>query len=380
MSRYRLCIAIVGCLLMALVIAACGGGSSSTSSEPTEAATTESTGGGSEETTGSGSGGASSSEKPISLDVGTGTLEYPAGTKPKIALFTPTGVAFEEVWSESAKKKAEEYGYEVTVFEEIFEADAMLSQMKNALASGEFNVWMIEPFPGEIVCSTIQEASEKNIAVFQSDDFSCRGGPQAAGEESWAPGTASSIGGWITSTYYGAFGKKVAEELPAGAEVGVLLGLANVPSSQAFLAGLKSGGIDPVVEGNSAGYTTPEGLSLTQNMLQGNPNLKAIVSIYSDLTLGATRALDAAGKTGEVELFDLGGTKQDVEMVEQGKLKLTLPYYPATLGITSAEAVNKLFEGEPVERFYPALPPGSGTPEEPLFVTKENVAEFEPEY
>jgi ribose transport system substrate-binding protein len=375
MSRGRLCTAIIGCVLVAVVVAACGGGGSSSSSGATEAGTTSSTEGSSGETTGS-------SGKPIKIDIGNGTLEYPAGTKPKIAMFTPTGVAYPEVALETAKKKAEEYGYEMTVFEEIYEADALHSQLQNALSGGEgeFNTWLVEPFAGEIVCSTIQEAGKKNIAVFQWDDFSCIGGTQAAGEESWAPGTVSSLSGSTTLTYYEAFGKKVAEELPAGAEVGVLTGLSNVPSTQALAKGLSSAGIKPVVEGNCSAYTTPEGLSLTQNMLQGKPNLKAVVSIYSALTVGAARAIEQAGKTDEVELYDLGGTKEDVELIEKEQLKLTLPYYPGTLGTETVEAVHKAFEGEPVERFYDAFPPGSGTAEEPLFVTKSNVSEFEPEY
>jgi len=361
-SLWKLSCALLVLGLLVVGVSACGGGSDSSST--TAEAGTE-TGGG------SGAGG------NIEIDVGTHTLEFPQGTEPKIALFSASGTAYQEAAREGVEEAAKRYGYEVTDFDNKFDPTTQLSQMQTALSGGGYNAWISESNAGKILCKTIQDAGEKNIAVVQVTNFTCDQEGKPAGEESWTPGTLASVSAQFTVSYYEGFAKKVSELAKPGAEVGVLNGPPTIPTTAMLKDALEKAGLDPVEEANT-NYTTPEGLAEAQNMLQAHPGISVIVSIYSDLTVGATRAIEAAGKEGQIELFDMGASKSSVKLIEEGKLTMSVPDYPRTGGEQTVEVLHEAFEGKPIERFYPAL--GQGTATEPFFVTKENVNEFEPEY
>ena len=355
-------------VVAAVAIAACGGGGSSSSSSTAETSSGAETTEAPEKSEGGGE---------ISIDVGTGTLEFPAGTEPKIGMFAASGAAYQETARKSAEETAKKYGYSLTFYDSKFDPGTQLNQLQNALSGGEYNAWIVESDAGKIICSTITKAGEQNIAVVQVTNFTCDQTEKPAGEESWTPGTLASVGGSTTITYYEAFAKKVKESIPAGAQVGLINGPATVPTSTELKDSLEKEGIEPVEEVNT-NYLTPEGLKETQNMLQSHSDINVIVSIYSDLTVGAVRAVEAAGKEGEIEIYDLGASSANVKLIEEGKQTLSAPYFPASVSSTAVEAIHKAFEGEPVEKFYSGF--SQGTPEEPFFVTKETLKQYEVQY
>jgi ribose transport system substrate-binding protein len=361
-------------VVAAVAIAACGGGSdSSSSSAETSSGAETSEGSETSEESEEGGGG------EISIDVGTGTLEFPAGTTPNIAYFGSSGAAYQETARKTAEEVSKKYGYDLTYFDNKFDPATQLKQMQSALSGGEYNAWISESNAGQIICSTIQQAGEKNIAVVQVTNFTCDQGEKPAGEESWTPGTLSSVGGSTTVTYYEAFAEKMKELLkdPSAAQVGLINGPATISTSTELKNALNGVGLSPVAEVNT-NYLTPEGLKETLTMLQAHPEINAIATVYSDLTVGAIRAIESSGKEGEIEVFDLGGNALNKKFIEEGKQTMTAPYFPATVSTQAVEAIHKAFEGEPVEKFYDGF--GIGSIEEPFFVTKETAAEYEPEY
>jgi ribose transport system substrate-binding protein len=362
-------------LIAAVAVAACGGGGSSSSSSSSAenssgGETEESSGGETEESAESGSGG------EISIDVGTHTLKFPAGTTPKIAMFASSGAAYQEVARESAEKAAKEKGYDFTFYDGKFDATTQLNQLQTALSGGEYNAWIIEGDAGKIICSTVKQASEK-VVIVQTTNYTCEQAGKPAGEESWTPGTLTSVGGSTTITYYEAFAKKVAESIPANAQVGFINGPATITSTEELKEALNNNGIEPVAEVNT-NYLTPEGLKETETMLQAHSDINVIITIYSDLTVGVVRAIESAGKEGEIEVYDLGGSSANVKLIEEGKQSMSAPYFPASVSETAVEAISNAFAGKPVEKFYSGF--SLGTPEEPFFITKETVSKYEPQY
>jgi len=357
-------------LLVVLAVAACGGGgSSSSSSEESTSAATETETSTSE---GSGEGG------EIEINVGPQTLKYPAGTKPKIAMFAGSGVVYQEVARKAAEEQAKEYGYELTYYDSKFEATTQLQQLQNALSGGEYNAWVLEADAGKLACSTVKQAAEKNIAIVQIVNFTCEQANKPANEESWTPGTIASVGAATTLTYYESFAKQVKEMIKTpNPVVGVVNGPPTIPTTEELQTALEKAGIE-VEDEVATAYLIPEGLKETQTMLQAHPDINVIISVADDPTVGAVRAIEAAGKTGEIEVFDLGGSKAAVKLIEEGKLVMTAPYFPATTAAEGVTVLHKAFEGEPTERFYDGF--AVGTVEKPFFVTKANVHEYEPEY
>jgi len=360
------CLSIV-CIALALGVAACGGSGSSSTTESAKTA---------EATTASADQPANGKE--VEIDVGTTVLKYPAGTKPKIAMFASSGTNIEETLHHTAEETADKYGYDFTYYDSKYDATTQLQQLQNALSGGDYNAWILEADAGKLACSTVKKASEQGIAVVQVQDYTCEQAGKPAGEESWTPGTVSSVGGATTLTYYEAFAKKVAETIKSPeAEVGVITGTPTAPTTEELQEGLEKAGLNVVDESNTS-YSTPEALSATQTMLQAHPDLGALVAISDDPTLGAVRAIEGSGKSGDLEVFGFGGSSETVKLIEEGKVALVAPYYPASTAQQGVEAIHKAFEGEPVERFYNGFP--SGSADEPFFVTKATVSKYEPQF
>lgn len=352
---------------VAVVVAACGGGGSSSSSEASTSEETKSETGGSE----------SSSGGDISIDVGSKKIELPAGTEPNIAWFGGTGNTYQEASKEGAEAKAGEVGAKVTWFDGKYSPEVQIPLLQNALATGDFNVWVFENYSGEASCSYIKKAIEKGIVVVQKSNFTCGSEQEAANEDAWLDGTLATVGACCTSTYYDSFGNEVKKVIEPNAEAGLLFGPPGVVATELLSAGVNQAGIN-VAEEINTGYTTPEGLAKTQTMLQGNPDMTVVLSSFTDLTVGIVRAIESSGKEDEIEVFDLGGSKVDKKLIEEGKLVSTQPYFPRSESETAVEVVAEAFEGKPVERFESGFP--EGTPTKPYIVTKENVSEFNPEY
>ena len=361
---------------LSIGVVACGGGGSDSSSS--EAASTEESESGAGATS---EGGAGSEEGggDISIDVGSKAIELPAGTKPKIAVFGSSGVAYQEVSKNAAEEKASELGLELTFFDAKFEPTTQLNQIQNALSTGEYNTWIFEDYSAEAACPLIQKAIDQDIVIVQQTNPTCKIGGKPANEEAWLEGTLATTGGATTSTYYDAFGEEVAKLIKTPEpEVALLTGPEGVTSTALLKHGVREAGKIPLVEEINTGYTTPEGLAETQTLLQAHPDTNVIISTYSDLTVGIVRAIEAAGKTGEIEVFDLGGTEVDAKFIKEGKLELSAPYFPKTVAETSVEVIAEAFEGTPTERFLAGF--AAGEPSNPFFVTKKTVGEFETQY
>lgn len=322
----------------------------------------------------------SGSGSEIKIDVGNGrTLTFPAGTKPKIAVFGSSGDAYQEVQRQAAENAARKDGVELTYFDSKAESALELSQVQNALQTKKYNAWVFESYTGPAACNLVtKEAPAANIVVVQSTVPTCaqqEGKP--AGEESWAPGTLATIGAGATSTAYDAFVQEAKKLLRPGAKVAVINGIQAVTTTRLLKEAVEKNGIKPIAEVNS-NYTTPDALAKTQTMLQAHPEINAIISIYADSTLGAIRAIESAGKTGQIQTFDVGGSKQSVEEIKAGKQTMSVPYFPATVNETAVNVLVEAFAGKPTKRFYPAY--AKGTPEHPFVITKSTVASFEPQY
>lgn len=358
---------VLGLLLVALVAAigvtACGSSkkSESTASGSTNAASTAKSGSG-----------------EVSINVGTKTIKFPAGTKPSIAMFAGSGNSYQEAQRKTVEAIAKQKGWSFTFFDSKFEASEQLHQLQSALTGKQFNTFIFEDYAGPATCAGIKSAAGLNIVVVQVTVPTCQQAAKPAGKEDWTPGTLSTIGGATTTTYYESFAAKVAEITKGKhAVVGLVNGPPAITTSTLIKEALVKHGLTPVQEVNT-NYTTPNALSETQTMLQAHPEINVIASVYTESTLGAIRAIEAQGKTGKIEVFDLGGSSANAKAIQEGKQTMSAPYYPTSVGETAMEAIGKAFADEPVEQFYNGF--AEGTAEKPFFITKETAGSFKAQY
>ena len=75
-------------------------------------------------------------------------------------------------------------------------------------------------------------------------------------------------------------------------------------------------------------YQASIALTKTENILNKFPDVNVIFSSYSGHTAGIIAAVKAAGKIGEIKIFDLGGDQQMFKALEAGEITSTQIFLP----------------------------------------------------
>lgn len=159
--------------------------------------------------------------------------------------------------------------------------------------------------------------------------------------------------------------------LKSGDTLGILEGVPGVPSLDDRVKGMQEGlaGVDVKVVGQGATDCTEEkGISVAEDILTANPDLKAIYSACGPPAAGAAQAIKNAGKAGEVILVGFDFCCGEAEAIEAGIENATVAQFPTKMASLGVEALVKAIRGEKVESLI-----DSGA----ALVTKDNMAEFQ---
>lgn len=124
-----------------------------------------------------------------------------------------------------------------------------------------------------------------------------------------------------------------------------------------------------VVKQGSANWSRPEGMELMENWMQSN-RIDAVVANNDEMAIGAIMALEAEGKLKDTVVAGIDATPAALDMIKEGKLKVTVFQDAAGQGKASIETAVKAANKEEVED---AIIPYQ-------LVTPKNVDEFAAKY
>lgn len=106
-----------------------------------------------------------------------------------------------------------------------------------------------------------------------------------------------------------------------------------------------------VVASQPADFDRAKGLSVMENILQGNKDIKAVFAHNDEMALGALQAIEASGQKIIIVGFD--ATDDAVKSVKDGKMAATVAQKPSVIGETAVQTAVKVQKGEAVEAFIP---------------------------
>ncbi|MEM5387697.1 sugar ABC transporter substrate-binding protein [Paraburkholderia phymatum] len=323
----------------------------------------------------------------VNVDVG---LEKPVvvdNSKPvKLAVFIETASnSAVQSTIEGAREKAKQYGFAVSVFDAHFDVATQLNQMQNALLAG-YNAWLVVPVEGSQLCDTVAKtAPQANVLVALATGAAC-GRSSNEGEALWAPGTLTYVGGNETPDAFKAVMMRAINDGREPQRVGVLTGPNLHPITVSFDKALdevtKENPQFKVVAKYRTDYSPADNLAKTQAMLQAHPDITVIIGAYTNMSKGAVPAIQSAGKTGKIRVYEAGGTKWSVNALSQGSIQATTGFYRRTAAETAVQAILDARAGKKVARVFlndgHALIPGQA-PGSVGIVTNANVSSYQPE-
>lgn len=258
---------------------------------------------------------------------------------------------------QGAKDKAKELGVDLVVLAPPQESDvqSQIAQVEDQLAKG-IDALAIAPTDPNALAPIIDEAKAKGIAVVFVDT-------KGSNEGVTFIGTNNEEGAKLAAEF-------ICKEIEKGSEVAILQGIITQSTGQARAEGSKKGldacGLKVVAE-QPADWDRAKAQSVMENILTGNPNIKAVFASNDNMALGAVEALKSAGKLEQVMVVGFDANPDAAASVLAGEMTATVAQNPKNMGALGVESALKLKKGE-------TLPPvvDTGT----VLVTKDNAAEY----
>jgi len=244
---------------------------------------------------------------------------------------------------DGAEAMAEEMGVEILVVDAQDDAAAQLSSVEDLLIK-QIDVLIVNPVDGNAVVSAITAANDAGVPVITVD----RG---AEGGDVVSHIASDNVAGGEMAGDY------IAEQL---GEEGKVVELEGIPGTSAardrgkgFNQAMdKYAGME-VIARQPAGFDRAEGMTVMENILQGNPEIDAVFAHNDNMALGAMEAIAAAGRSDEIMIVGFDAIDDAVAAVEAGGLAATIAQKPDLMGEMAVETAIKVANGEEVDEYTP---------------------------
>ncbi len=237
--------------------------------------------------------------------------------------------------AKGVEAKAKELGVNVKV------VDAQNDPAKQAndvadLLQQNISVLLVNPVDSAAISTSVKAANKANIPVICLD--------RSADQGTVASLVASDNvkGGEMAAEY---IVKKLGEKVKVAELEGIPGASASRERGEGFHK-IADSKLD-VVAKQTAEFDRSKGLTVAENMLQANPDIKAIFAQNDEMALGAIEAAKSAGKQIFIVGFD--GTADGVKAVENGTMSATIAQQPEIMGQQGLEVAVKAAKGEKVE-------------------------------
>jgi ribose transport system substrate-binding protein len=244
---------------------------------------------------------------------------------------------------DGAEAMAEEMGVEILVVDAQDDAAAQLSSVEDLLIK-QIDVLIVNPVDGNAVVSAITAANDAGVPVITVD----RG---AEGGDVVSHIASDNVAGGEMAGDY------IAEQLNEEGKVVELEGIPGTSAARDRGKGFnqamdKYEGME-VIARQPAGFDRAEGMTVMENILQGNQNIDAVFAHNDNMALGAMEAIAAAGRSDEIMIVGFDAIDDAREAVKEGEMAATVAQKPGLMGEMAVETAIKVVNGEEVAEYTP---------------------------
>lgn len=263
------------------------------------------------------------------------------------------------VLGEAARDRAEELGYDATIFDSQNDPAKESAHFDNVVASG-YDAILFNPTDADGSIANVRKARDAGIPVFCMDRE--------------INATDAAVSQIISDNYSGAVavGRYFVEKVGQSGKYVELLGLVGDNNTWNRSKGFHSV-IDrypdlKMVAQQSADFDRAKALEVLESVLQANPDIDAVFAGNDAMAMGAYQALVAAGKEDDVQVFGFDGADDVVRLIAEGGIAATAMQFPKVMAQTAAESADRYIGGE---RDFPQKVPVAVE-----LVTRDNVGSF----
>mgnify|MGYP004443132911 FL=1 len=241
---------------------------------------------------------------------------------------------------EGAEKEAEKLGFELIVLDSQNDPAKERSNVEDLIQLGVVAL-LINPTDSDAVVKSVEVANKANIPVITLDR-------QSNGGEVTSHIASDNIKGGAMAAEF------VLEKLGTEANINVveLQGIPGASATRARGAGFHSVLDDKsnvkFVSSQAADFDRQKGLSVMENILQGNSDVQVVFAHNDEMALGAAKAIGTSNVKAMVIGFD--GNDDALDAVEKGEMIATVAQQPDLIGALGVELALKIYNNEEVEK------------------------------
>jgi ribose transport system substrate-binding protein len=254
-----------------------------------------------------------------------------------------------------AQQAAKDQGVQLLVADAQNDSATQQDDVQNFVTQ-QVDAILVNPVDPKAIVPAIQAANQANIPVLCLD----RGA--SGGEVETLIASDNVKGGMIA-------GEEMLELVGSG-NIAQLEGIPGTDPArdrgQGFEQAISAQDDVELVASQTANFDRAEGLNVTENILQANPEIKGIFAQNDEMALGAVRAL--GGRAGsDVKVVGFDGIEDALKAIQSGKMNATVAQQPDKIGSLGVENAMKVIDDRSVAKNIPV---------EVKLVTKDNVSQF----
>mgnify|MGYP000297400859 CR=1 FL=1 len=256
-----------------------------------------------------------------------------------------------------AKEKAAELGVDLVVLAPPAESDvqAQINQVEDQLVKN-IDAMALAPTDPNALAPIVDQAIKQGVGVVFVDTKGINDGVTFIG-------TNNEVGAALAADF-------ICKNIEQGSDVAILQGIITQSTGKARADGAKKGltdcGLNVVAE-QPADWDTAKAQTAMENILTGNPGLKAVFASNDNMALGAVEALKSAGMLDQVMVVGFDANPNAAESILAGEMTASVAQNPMNMGRFGVENALKVKRGETID---PVIDTGT------VLVTKENAADY----
>jgi ribose transport system substrate-binding protein len=286
--------------------------------------------------------------------------EAPAAAEPEIpadvyAGFVPPALTspFHVAMVNGASDKAKEWGWTMDVQAPASEGDfaAFVTTVQQLLEKG-VKIMSINPIGTDSAITAVKAANEKGVPIMAHNFITPFSEGEVAtyiGYDQW--GGAEKLAQYSCELIAKKYNTTAAE---TKGKVFILLGIDSIFSHRrtgGFKAGLAKNCPNVEIVGEqTAEWLRTKGSEVATVALQKDPDIDLFYGNSDEMAIGAALAAEQLGKVINQDFFAVGidGNQPTLDLLKEGKFSATLGVDPYRMGVTVAEYMAKILNGEEV--------------------------------
>jgi ABC-type sugar transport system substrate-binding protein len=263
------------------------------------------------------------------------------------------------VLGNTAKERAEQLGYEATIFDSQNDTAKESDHFDNIIAGG-YTAILFNPTDADGSIANVRKAKEADIPTF------CIDREINSNEVATTQILSDNYTGCVELGQY--FVKRMNGKGKYVELLGILGDNNTWNRSKGFHSVVDNYPELKMVSQQTAEFDRTKAMEVLESILQAYPEIDAVFCGNDAMAMGAYQALVAAGKADKVMVFGFDGAKDVIDSIHDGKIVATGMQFPKKMARMAAEQANEYIKGR---KDFPQKVPVAVE-----LVTQENIAKY----